>query len=71
MGLTKTLVDRAYKINSDSCSRETNLKVISSVLQRNDFPVKILKKVMTAFTPNVNDDTTGANVPNQPDKIVE
>ena len=70
-GLIKTLVDRAYKINSDPCSRETDLKIISSVLQKNEFPVKILKKVMTASAPNETEDTAGVNVQNQPDQVVQ
>ena len=70
-GLIKTLVDRAYKINSDPCSRETDLQIISSVLQKNEFPVKILKKVMTASAPNLIEENTGVNVQNQPDQVVQ
>ena len=50
VGLIKTLVDRAHKINSDDASRETDLKFISTVLQRNSFPLTLIKKVMSAIS---------------------
>ena len=46
IGLIKTLTDRAYKINSDAAKLKEDLKYIVGVLQRNMFPMILIKKVM-------------------------
>ena len=53
IGLIKTLVDRAYKINSDllSCTHDHNF--ISTVLQKNLFPLVLIKRVMNDYMARV------------------
>ena len=64
VGLIKTLVDRAHKINSNDASRETDLKFISTVLQRNSFPLTLIKKVMNAYKPSQPDSELSTNLDN-------
>ena len=44
LGLIKTLTDRAHKINSDAMKLADDLKFIGKVLQRNLFPMTLIKK---------------------------
>ena len=52
IGLIKTLVDRAHKINSDGPTLSIDLKFISKVLQRNMYPLNLIRKVMSDFKPS-------------------
>ena len=49
IGLIKTLVDRVHKINTDIASRDTDLSIVSKVLQRNQFPQTLIRRVMNAY----------------------
>ena len=49
IGLIKTLVDRAYKINSDLQSCTLDHKYISTVLQKNLFPLVLIKRVINEY----------------------
>ena len=46
LGLVKTLLDRAHKINSTQSKIKSNIKSIFKVLQKNLFPLHILNKVL-------------------------
>ena len=45
IGLVRTLLDRAYKINSTPLNLQRNIKYIFKVLQKNLYPLHILKRV--------------------------
>ena len=49
VGLIKTLVDRVHKINTDIASRDADLSIVSKVLQRNQFPQTLIRRVMNAY----------------------
>ena len=53
LGLIKTLTDRAYKINSDAIKLASDLKYIATVLQKNSFPMVLIRKVMAGYGKNV------------------
>ena len=62
--MSKITDNRAHKINSDDASRETDLKFISKVFQRNSFPLTLLKKVMSAYRPSQPDTEPSTNLDN-------
>ena len=49
VGLIKTLVDRVYKINNDILTRDLDLSFVSKVLQKNQFPLTVIKRVMSEY----------------------
>ena len=66
VGLIKTLVDRVHKINSDIVSRDIDLKFVSRVLQKNQFPLTLIRRVMNDYKPkttsiDANDNTINMN----------
>ena len=61
-GLIKTLVDRAHKINTDIASRDIDLSFISKILQKNQFPQTLMRRVMNAHqTRSAVDSDPGMN----------
>ena len=70
VGLIKTLVDRAYKINSGDISRDTDLSFISKVLQRNLFPQTLIRKVMSSYKEPITAISSALNT-NPSDKTKE
>ena len=56
VGLIKTLVDRVHKINRDIPSRDIDLSFVSKVLQRNQFSLTLIRRVMSAYvTPSADE----------------
>ena len=53
IGLIKTLTDRAHKINNDAFKLANDLKFIAKVLQKNSFPMVLIRKVMAGCGNNV------------------
>ena len=51
VGLIKTLVDRVHKINSDVESRDFDLNFVAKVLQKNQFPLTLIRRVMNDYKP--------------------
>ena len=62
IGLIKTLTDRAYKINSDAVKLKEDLKYIAGVLQRNMFPMILIRKIMKSYLEKLE----SGNVPPDP-----
>ena len=52
IGLIKTLTDRAHKINTDAFKLANDLKFVAKVLQKNSFPMVLVKKVMSGYGNN-------------------
>ena len=52
LGLIYNLLDRAWKICSDSCSRELEVRRIKSVLSDNGYPAEVLDHQISRFVLN-------------------
>ena len=58
LGLIRTLLDRAYKINNTLLAFNEDVKKLSYILKRNQFPEHLINKVIKAYFDRVNDSTT-------------
>ena len=58
LGLIRTLLDRAYKINNTLLAFNEDVKKLSYILKRNQFPEHVINKVIKAYFDRVNDSTT-------------
>ena len=63
IGLIKTLTDRAYKINSDAVKLKEDLKHIAGVLQRNMFPMILIRKIMKSYLEKLESGNTPPDPP--------
>ena len=58
LGLIRTLVDRAYKINNTLLAFNEDVKKLSYTLKRNQFPKHLINKVLKAYLDGVNSSIT-------------
>ena len=52
VGLIRTLMDRAYKINNSLLSFNTDIKKLTHIFKRNQYPEHLLNRVVKAFLDN-------------------
>ena len=58
LGLIRTLLDRAYKINNTPLAFNEDAKKLSYTLKRNQFPEHLINKIIKAYLDRVNNSTT-------------
>ena len=58
LGLIRTLLDRAYKINNTLLAFNEDVKKLSYTLKRHQFPEHLINKVIKAYLDRVNNSTT-------------
>ena len=58
LGLVRTLIDRAFKINNTLLGFNEKVKKLSYILQKNQFPEGIINKVYNTYLDKVNKSTT-------------
>ena len=71
IGLIKTLVDRVHKINSDIRSRDLDLSFVSTVLQKNQFPLTLIKRVMSEYKSKASNIANDVQTTNPSDNNIE
>ena len=62
LGLIRTLLDRAYKINNTLLAFNEDVKTLSYTLKRNQFPEHLINKVIKAYLDRVNNFTTPCKI---------
>ena len=53
LGLIKTLIDRAYKINNTTQGFQNNINTLTTILKRNMFPSWLIDKSVQGYLRNV------------------
>ena len=73
VGLIRTLVDRAYKINNSLLLFYNNVKKLTHILKRNQFPEYLINRVIKSYlnhsstsAPSENNDTLYFKLPYLP-----
>ena len=61
IGLIRTLVDRAYKINSSILSFNNDIKKLTHIFKRNQFPEYLINKVVKTYLDNNGNSATSVN----------
>ena len=61
IGLVRTLLDRVFKINSDTTARNNDLKHVTRTLQKNMFPMNLINQVIGKFTQHYQQNSTNCD----------